>query len=69
MAVEGVKDPIQPRNSYGDAKRGSTSFSTMSAAKCDWRKPAIKVNHGVTLNLSLTNISSSPPVTAAEEGG
>ena len=41
----------------------------MSAVKCDWRRPAIKVNHEVTLNLSLMNTLASPPVTPIEERG
>ncbi len=50
-------------------RRGSTSFSTMSAVKCDWRRPTINVNQVAILNLSLRKNSSRPPVTEAEEGG
>ena len=58
-------------------KRGSVAFSmtagwvpplTEPESKCDSRRPAISVNHEVTLNRSLTNSSIRPPVTAAEDG-
>ncbi len=41
----------------------------MSAVKCVWRRPAIKVSHEVTLNLSSMNTLASPPVTPIEEAG
>jgi hypothetical protein len=34
-----------------------------------WRSPAIKVSHGVTLNLSLMNSAATPPFTPMEEAG
>ena len=56
-------------------KRGSVAFSMTSGSvptpgvvKCDSRRPAISVNHEVTLNRSLMNSSPRPPVTAAEDG-
>ena len=39
------------------------------AVNCVWRRPAIKVSHEVTLNLSLMNTLASPPVTPMEEAG
>ena len=66
MAVKRAKDPIQLRNFHGNAEARVHSFPRCLRVKCDWRKPAINVSHGVTLNLSLKNISSSPPVIEAE---
>ena len=34
-----------------------------------WRSPAIRVNHEVTLNLSLMNSATTPPLTPIEEAG
>jgi hypothetical protein len=75
VAVKAVKDPVQARDSDGDAKarvgrvlHDSRLGSGSGVSKCDSRRPAISVNHEVTLNRSLMNASIRPPVTAAEDG-
>jgi len=68
VAVEAAKHPIQARNFDRNAKTGVGPFSEMEASNAVSRRPAMKVNHGVTLNLSLMNTAVTPPLAPMEEG-